>query len=222
MLLWFCDILCQYSRPINSRHSYEDSRTINSRQSHEGKRGLKAKVSESSHEHFRTGTDIFCILYHFYGPCVVSDGINIISIDPSRVFFSPRSLPDMRSNVSYVFDILETLGLDVFWTVDEWINLDETCFMVLQLSKLYDLCRDRQCVLPLADTLKLTPGITSGPFGRPLIVGLCFADTPAPPSPFNYEVWNLTIFFILHAIPSATNICDVKMNLMMIVNLMTF
>ena len=192
MLLWFSDILCQYSRPINSR------------QSHEGERELKAKTFESPQEHFRSGTDIFCILYHFYGPCVVSDGFKVLPIDPSRVFFSPRSLSDMRSNVSYVFDILETLGLDVFWTVDEWINLDETCFMILQLSKVHDLCRNKQCVLPLADTLKLTPGITSGPFGRPLIVGLCFADTPVPPPPLNYVVRDRLIFFISYEYLSLT------------------
>ena len=187
MLTWFGSVLCQYSTPFTHSQQHRVSYTGGERGRGPSRldpwSGLESRISDSPHEHFRSGTDLFCILYHFYGPCMVSDGTNELLIDPSRVFFSPTSLPDMRSNVSYVFDLLEILGVDVFWTVDEWINVEETTFKILQLSKVHELCRERQCVVPLADTLTLTPGITSGPFGRPLIVGLRFIDTPAPPPP---------------------------------------
>ena len=106
-----------------------------------------------------------------------------MKIDPSRIHFDPLTLACVRSNVSYVFDLLEMLGVDLFWTVEEWMTMDDCTFLLLQLSYLYTLCRMKQCALPLADTLTATAGITSGPLGMPIVVGLIFADTPCAPPP---------------------------------------
>ena len=146
-------------------------------------RNSHGKGSGSLYSRFRTGTDMFLTIFHFYGAAELQVGSKILKIDPSKIYFDPVNLACVCSNVTYVFDLLEMLGVDLFWTVEEWIAIDDCTFLLLQLSYLYTLCRTRQCVLPLADTLTATPGITSGPLGVPIVVGLIFADTPCAPPP---------------------------------------
>ena len=136
---------------------------------------------KSPHTRFRSGTDIFLVLYHFFGPVLLTCGPKSLQIDPKRVSFSPRSLGEMKSNVQYVFALLDMLQVDVLWTAEEWIAKSDSSFLILQLNSIHALCRDRQCAVPLADTLQAIPGVTSGPLGKPLVVGLIFADTPTPP-----------------------------------------
>lgn len=190
MLVWYNRILSQYSRALNNNALGCEG--INSRGGGigGGERGVQRCQGDkqiSPQHHFRTGTDLFCVIYHFYGPALLYPAPSLPSrpllIDPSRLYFEPLTMSELRANVSYVFNLLEVLGVDVTWTVDEWVSLDDQAFCILQLSKVYAHCKDRRCAVPLADPVTAAPGLTSGPLGLPLVVGLVFADTPPPPPP---------------------------------------
>lgn len=185
--MWYNRILSQYSRALNENALGCEG--INSRGG-TGERGVQGYQSDtriSPQHHFRTGTDLFCVIYHFYGPALLYPAPSLPSrpllVDPSRMYFEPLTMSELRANVSYVFNLLEVLGVDVVWTVDEWVSIDDPTFCILQLSKVYAHCKDRRCALPLADPVTAAPGLTSGPMGLPLVVGLVFADTPPPPPP---------------------------------------
>lgn len=204
MLSWYNKVLSQYSRALNENTlGYEGTndnigtwgegeggggreRERKRERGVQGYQGTGVKQI-SPQQHFRTGTDLFCIIYHFFGPTLLFPASSLpcrpLLVDPSRIYFEPLTMSEMRVNVSYVFNLLEVLGVDVMWTVDEWVSIDDPSFCILLLSKVYMLCKDRRCALPLADTLTASPGITSGPLGVPYVVGLVFADTPPPPPP---------------------------------------
>jgi hypothetical protein len=190
MLVWYNRILSQYSRALNNNALGCEG--INSGAgagggTGGGRQGCQSDKLISPQHHFRTGTDLFCVIYHFYGPALLHPAPSLPSrpllVDPSRMYFEPLTMSELRANVSYVFNLLEVLGVDVIWTVDEWVSLDDQAFCILQLSKVYAHCKDRRCAVPLADPVTAAPGLTSGPLGLPLVVGLVFADTPPPPPP---------------------------------------
>ena len=202
MLSWYNKVLSQYSRALNENTLGCEGTNDNIGTWGEGgggggreterERGLQGYQGTgvnqmSPQQHFRTGTDLFCIIYHFFGPALLFPASSLpcrpLLVDPFRIYFEPLTMSEMRVNVSYVFNLLEVLGVDVMWTVDEWVSIDDSSFCILLLSKVYMLCKDRRCAVPLADTLTASPGITSGPLGIPYVVGLVFADTPPPPPP---------------------------------------
>jgi hypothetical protein len=171
---WLDRILSQYSRslPWDLSENFNDKESLLNRS-----------------RQLRSGIDLFCIIFHFYGPVVIysTDRDQSLLINPKRIFFEPSTFWQMRANVCYSFDLLEILQIDVFWTVDEWVTFQDTKFMMLQLNRVYELCKTKQCVLPLADTKSAVAGITSNPSGLSIIVGLQFADVSLPYLKVNLE-----------------------------------
>ncbi len=155
LLKWYNAILKQYQRPLPN-YVLDD--------------GNLAGVWP----HFQSGTALFCVLYHFYGSSSIGDGSSSQRLDPLRIVGEPNSICDFRDNLSYIFCILEVLGVDVIWTVEDWISNPDTELILLQLSLVYEKLKNRQCTLPPANGDK--PGLTSGPNGEALVIGLVFSD----------------------------------------------
>jgi hypothetical protein len=127
--------------------------------------------------HFQSGTSLFCILYHFFGQSQIGSGPDSQKIDPLRIVGDPTSICDFRDNLTYIFRLLRLLDIDILWTAEDWISNPDTEFILLQLFYIYDALKLRQCSLPPAQGDR--PGITSGPNGEALVVGLIFSDAPS-------------------------------------------
>lgn len=158
ILRWYHNILKQYQRPLPD-YIFED--------------GDLAGVWP----HFQSGTALFCVIYHFYGATSIGKGTNVHHVDPLRISGDPTSICDFRSNLLYVFQLLGLLDIDVLWTAEDWISNPDTEFIMFQLSIIFEKLRDKQCTLPPAHGDK--PGLTSGPNGDALVIGLIFSDAPA-------------------------------------------
>jgi hypothetical protein len=158
ILKWYNSILKQYLRPL-PEYIFEE--------------GDLSGVWP----HFQSGTALFCVLFHFYGATTIGKGSSTQRIDPLRIAGDPTSICDFRSNLVYAFSLLETLGIDVLWTAEDWISNPDTEFVMYQLSIIYDHLYMKQCTLPPAHGDK--PGLTSGANGEALVIGLIFSDAPA-------------------------------------------
>jgi hypothetical protein len=157
ILKWYHLILRQYSRPLPSA-IFE----------HNDLSGVWP--------HFQSGTALFCVIYHLFGPILVgNNNAGKIRVDPLRVAGHPTSIADYRNNLFYVFTLLEALGVDVIWTPEDWISNPDTEFIMLQLSYIYEALKNRQSALPPAQGA--TAGMTSGPNGEPLVVGMIYLDS---------------------------------------------
>lgn len=154
VLRWYNAVLKQYSRPL-PQYVFDEG-------------DLSAVWP-----HFQSGTALFCILFHFYGSIQLKKGMRV---DPLQVCGDPSSICEYRDNLLYVFSLLEALGIDILWTVEDWISYPDTEFIMLQLIFIYETLKTKQCSLPPAQGS--TPGITSGPNGELLVVGLAFKDAP--------------------------------------------
>ena len=124
--------------------------------------------------HFQSGTALFCILYHLYGPTTVGSGKNVVKIDPIRMVNMPANLSEYRTNLMYVFSLLHALEIDVLWDVMDWVSYPDVDFVLLQLTAIYEKLKMRQCSLPPAQGMNA--GVTSGPHGL-MVVGMVFSDT---------------------------------------------
>jgi hypothetical protein len=157
ILKWYHTILKQYNRPMPASTFEEgDLSTV--------------------WPHFQSGTALFCVIYHLFGPNLVGENpASRVRVDPLRVVGTPTSICDFRSNLFYVFTLLEALCVDVIWTPEDWISNPDTEFIMLQLSYIYEAFKHKQSALPPAQGS--TAGITSGPNGEPLVVGLIFQDS---------------------------------------------
>jgi hypothetical protein len=125
--------------------------------------------------HFQSGTALFCVLFHFFGANPI--GPNADRVDPLQIAGDPSSISDYRSNLSYVFKLLGILKINVLWSAEDWISNPDTEFIMFQLFLIYENLKDKQCTLPPAHGDK--PGLTSGPNGEALVIGLVFSDAPA-------------------------------------------
>ena len=157
ILKWYHTILKQYNRPMPAATFDEgDLSTV--------------------WPHFQSGTALFCVIFHLFGPNLVGEeAAGRIRVDPLRVAGSPTSICDFRNNLFYVFTLLEALKVDVIWTPEDWISNPDTEFIMLQLSYIYEAFKFKQSVLPPAQGA--TAGMTSGPNGEPLVVGMIFLDS---------------------------------------------
>jgi hypothetical protein len=169
MLKWYHNVLKQYRKPLPA-YLFEEGDL------------------SGIWPHFQSGTSLFCILYHFYGSTATlpsnnnnnnnnSTSIEYRKLDPLCIAGDPMSICEYRSNLQYVWEILRILGIEVIWTVEDWITNPDTEFVILQLYYIYEKCKTLQCALPPAQGTKA--GLTSGPTGEALVVGLIFADAPS-------------------------------------------
>jgi hypothetical protein len=127
--------------------------------------------------HFQSGTALFCVLFHFFGATSIGNGGATQKVDPLQVAGDPSSICDFRSNLIYVFDLFNLIDVDILWTSEDWITNPDTEFIMYQLFLIYEKLKDKQCTLPPAHGDK--PGLTSGPNGEALVIGLLFSDAPA-------------------------------------------
>lgn len=125
--------------------------------------------------HFQSGTALFCVIFHFFGPSIVGEKKTHIRVDPLRIVRDAACYGDMISNVEYVFDLLRALDIDVVWEAADWLTNPDTEFIILQLNYIYNTLKTRQCCLPPAQGQ--VAGITSGPNGDPVVAGIVFADS---------------------------------------------
>lgn len=156
MLKWYHSILRQYNRPIPSALFDEGDLSL-------------------VWPHFQSGSEIFCVLYHFFGPSVIGTGDQAVRVDPFKVASRASCLKDFRSNLTYVFTLLRCLEIDVVWTPEDWITNPDTEFIIFQLHLIYLVLKPKQCVLPPAQGD--IPGLSSGPNGEPIVAGLIFSDS---------------------------------------------
>ncbi len=124
---------------------------------------------------FQSGVGLFCIIYHLHGPITLGEGATMIKIDPMRIVQNPFEISEYRENLSYVLKLLKALDVQVLWDVDDWITVPDTEFIMLQLHYIHEKFKSKQCSLPPAQGS--SAGVTSGPNGKPLVVGLSFADS---------------------------------------------
>ena len=108
---------------------------------------------------FQSGTALFCIIYHLFGPNMIGEGKNVIKIDPMRVVNKPTNIIEYRSNVVYVFALLKALNIEVFWDPMDWITYPDVDYIMIQLQYIYDALKNRHCVLPPA--MGTQAGVTS-------------------------------------------------------------
>lgn len=141
IMKWFTAVLRQYNIPLDSRLFSEN------------------EIS-SIWPHFQSGVALFCIIYHFHGHGTIGSNESLINIDPLRITFDPRSISEFRANLTYVFNLLKALNINVIWEVDDWMTYPDTEFIIMQLSIIYDRLKNSQCSLPPA-TGKIA-GVTSG------------------------------------------------------------
>jgi len=124
---------------------------------------------------FQSGTAIFCVIYHLFGPTMIGEGQGVIKIDPMRVINKPTNIVEFRSNILYVFSVLRALKIEICWDPIDWITFPDVDFAMIQLQYIYDVLKSKHCVLPPA--MASQAGVTSGSNGEPLVVGLVFSDT---------------------------------------------
>ena len=124
---------------------------------------------------FQSGVGLFCVIYHLHGPITLGEGATMIKIDPMRIVQNPFEISEYRENLLYVLKLLKALDVQVLWDVDDWITVPDTEFLMLQLNYIYEKFKSKQCSLPPAQGS--SAGVTSGPNGKPLVVGLSFADS---------------------------------------------
>lgn len=158
VLKWYHGILKQYQRPLPD-YIFED--------------GDLSGVWP----HFQSGAALFCVIYHFYGATGIGKGSTTHHVNPLNIAGDPTSICDFRNNLIYVFQLLGLLEVDVLWTAEDWISNPDTEFIAFQLLLIYEHFKDKQCTLPPAHGDK--PGLTSGPNGEALVIGIIFADAPA-------------------------------------------
>jgi hypothetical protein len=125
--------------------------------------------------HFHSGTAIFCVIYHLYGPVTIGRGATQIKVDPIRVFFKPVCIAETRANLQYVFALLKALEVELVWDVEDWLIMSDSQFTLLQLANVFEVVKRRQCCLPPAQGHMA--GVSSGPHGEPRVVGMVYADT---------------------------------------------
>jgi len=158
LLQWFGDILEHYDRRIPPV-------SVTMLPTADGKHLRSSNVPELC-SHFRTGTDIFCTLYHFLGPVELDGATQPVAVDPANVFFDPATLDESRANVTYVFNLLRALHIEVMWDVDDWVGAsdaassdwigqDDTLFVLLQLNLVHEAFKGRDSVFDAHD---LHPG----------------------------------------------------------------
>jgi hypothetical protein len=152
MLNWMNIVLKQYSRPIAP--------------------GSMTAPFPKLFPHFTSGVSLFCLIFHFTGPSEIKHKHGTVKVDPTRMFETPISLDEYRSNVEYVFQILAALRIETFWTPDEFINFHDSDFLLLQLYKIYSFFVDKRCALPPAQGD--TPGVSADMNGEPVVTGLHF------------------------------------------------
>jgi hypothetical protein len=157
ILTWFHTILKQYQLGLDYSEIFEE--------------GDLSSVWPS----FQSGTAIFCVIFHLFGPITVGEGSGIVLIDPMRVIFNPQNISEFRANLVYVWSLLRAIKVEVIWDIDDWLTSADTEFIIVQLQYIYDSLKNRQCSLPPAQGQ--SAGVTSGRNGEPLVVGLVFADT---------------------------------------------
>jgi len=90
------------------------------------------------------------------------------------IYRHPKTLTEYRQNVTQLFKIFHALKIDLYFTVDEFINFQDTDFYLLQLFKVYCKFVDARCALPPATDG--VAGITADRNGDPVVVNLLFAD----------------------------------------------
>jgi hypothetical protein len=156
ILHWYNSILCQYHRPLPNE-IFENGDLAD------------------TWGYFQDGSALFCIVYHLCGEVTIGKGSSAIQVDPMRIVSEPCSISEFRSNVKYVFSLLQALEIEIIWDVDDWISFPDTEFIVLQLNNIFEVLKNRQCSLPPAQGN--SAGVTSGPNGKPVVVGLSFSDT---------------------------------------------
>jgi hypothetical protein len=156
MFSWFNVILKQYSTPLPEA-IFTDGDLI----------GLWS--------HMQSGFNIFCVIYHLYGPVSIGEGLNMVRIDSLRIKKTTSNIKEYRDNISYVFSLLRALDIEILWDLDDWITYPDTEFIVLQLYFVYEKLKGRQCSLPPAQGTNA--GVTSGPNGEPMVSGMVYADT---------------------------------------------
>jgi hypothetical protein len=124
---------------------------------------------------FQSGTALFLIVYHLFGPNMIGDGQNIIKVDPMRVVNKPTNIIEYRSNMCYVFSLLRALNIEVCWDPIDFITFPDPDFTMIQLEYIYEALKEKHCILPPA--MGSQAGVTSGANGDPLVVGIVFSDT---------------------------------------------
>lgn len=138
---------------------------------------------------FQSGTALFLIIYHLFGPNMIGDGQNVTKVDPMRVVNKPANIIEYRSNICYVFSLLRALNIEICWDPMDFITFPDPDFTMIQLEYIYEALKERHCVLPPA--MGSQAGVTSGANGDPLVVGIVFSDT-------------ITVSIPVHAPVSAT------------------
>lgn len=174
ILSWYNNILKQYSRGFSTMF-YRDSTSLTP----SNDTGL---FNENIvWKNFQSGVSLFCILYHFYGACGIklnedsSYGPKIIPVDPLKIVSNPTSLCDYRNNLAYIFSLFKLLNIPVLWNIEDWITNYDFDFFLLQLYYLYENLKFEQCTLPPAHENR--SGLTSGPNGEALVVGIIYKDS---------------------------------------------
>ena len=77
--------------------------------------------------------------------------------------------------MSYCLSLMKAVNIPIIWEAESWISFPDTESIILQLTYIYDQMKNRQCSLTPAQGS--TAGITAGPNGEMLVVGLVFADS---------------------------------------------
>jgi len=90
---------------------------------------------------------------------MIGEGENVIKIDPMRVINIPVNALEFRSNVMYSLSLLKALNIDVIWDPMDWITFPDVDFILVQLQLIYDVIKNRHCVLPPA--MANQAGVTS-------------------------------------------------------------
>lgn len=153
MLSWVNIILKQYGRSLSSS-------------------AMKTPYADLF-SHFTSGVSIFCLIFHFMGRANITTQSGVVTpVDPSRMYDAPQNIAEYRSNVSEVFRILQALGIDLLWKVDEFINYHDTDFLLLQLYKVFSHFVDMRCALPPAHGT--TTGVSADANGEPIVVRMHF------------------------------------------------
>lgn len=124
---------------------------------------------------FQSGTALFCLIYHLFGPTMIGEGHNVVRIDPMRVVNRPTNIIEYKSNVVYAFSLLKALNIEICWEPIDWITYPDVDFMMIQLQYIYDVIKNKHCVLPPA--MGNVAGVASSVSGEPLVVGVIFSDT---------------------------------------------
>ncbi len=125
--------------------------------------------------YFQSGSALFNIFYHHFGPIAIGEGSNLVRIDPLRIVLEPARISDFRANVNYVFSLMKAAKITNIWDTESWITFPDTESVLLQLSFIYETFKDRGCCLaPASGT---SAGVTAGPGGEMLVIGLIYADS---------------------------------------------